>query len=243
MVEIVEVIRRSDQGVTQPFICRDENGRQLWVKGRAWAPRQLVSEWICAELARLWKLPVADYSLVSVSSELIDLSAVREISSLGSGIGFGSVHAEGAVELDYADVEKIDEHLRAEILLFDYWINNGDRVLGSAGGNPNLLWQPHAEQLVIIDHNSAFAHEFSNSEFFQNHVFRDSLTLWSHELRERQHKKLLEFLDCLPDIWRAVPEEWFADDELTGFSAELNRMKNILHRVKENEESFWKVCL
>lgn len=242
MIEIHEVIRRSDQGVTRPFVCRGADGRQLWVKGRAWSPRELAAEWICARLGQRWGLPLADCSLVSVSDDLIRLSAVPEISSLGSGTGFGSVHAEGSVELDYTDIRKVDTGMRAEILLFDYWIQNGDRILGESGGNPNLLWQPHRNQLVIIDHNSAFAADFSSREFFCQHIFYKSLTRWDAGFREKHQKKMLEFLRHLPDILGTVPEEWFVDDDLTGFSAELARMKRILSRIKMEPEEFWGVC-
>lgn len=61
MITIKEVIRRSEQGVTRPFVCRDENANQLWVKGSAWLPKDLVAEWICAQLAQEWGLPVAKY--------------------------------------------------------------------------------------------------------------------------------------------------------------------------------------
>jgi hypothetical protein len=243
MIEINEVIRRSDQGVTRPFVCRDATGRQLWVKGRAWATRELAAEWICARLAHIWGLPLADYSLVSVADDLIRLSAVPEIASLGSGIGFGSFHAEGAAELDYADIQKIDAPLRAEILLFDYWVQNGDRILGEHGGNPNLLWQAHQDRLVVIDHNAAFFNGFYAPEFFRTHIFHDSLVQWDAGFREKHHKKLLEFLDQLPDIWGAIPEEWFADDDLTGFSAELSRMKDVLTRMGNDVDAFWEVCV
>jgi len=33
-IEIVEIIERSNQGMTQPFICRGEDGFVYFVKGR-----------------------------------------------------------------------------------------------------------------------------------------------------------------------------------------------------------------
>jgi hypothetical protein len=71
----------------------------------------------------------------------------------------------------------------------------------------------------------------------KNGLFRDAA------FREKHHKKLLAFLSQLPDIWGSIPEEWFADDDLTGFSAELTRMKKILSRIETNAEEFWGVCL
>jgi len=71
VVEINEVICRSTQGMSQPFICRDESGRKLWVKGSGWRSKELAAEWICAQLASEWGLPLADFSLVSVDDDLI----------------------------------------------------------------------------------------------------------------------------------------------------------------------------
>lgn len=239
MIEINEVIRRSDQGVTHPFVCRDSEGRQIWVKGRAWSSKDLVAEWVAARLGTLWGLPLAEYDLVSVSEDLVRFSALPQISSLGSGIGFGSIHAQGAAELDYADIESISPSLRAEILLFDYWIQNSDRILGSSGGNPNLLWQSHNEQLLVIDHNSAFESDFSESHFFEQHVFHESRLHWDQPFRQEYHKKLLDILGHLPDICSSIPEDWFADDEVTGIYAHFERIRSKLLRVETESDSFW----
>lgn len=244
MIVINEVVRRSNQGVTRPYICRDEIGRQLWVKGRSWSVRELAAEWVCACLARAWGLPLAGFDLVSVSPELVSFSAVPEIASLGSGIGFGSFNAVGAAELDHGDIESIDPELRADILLFDYWVRNGDRILGEKGGNPNLLWIVQESQLVIIDHNMAFETGFSTSDFMRNHVFGESLALWRPEFRELRHKKLLAIVGQLPDILSSVPEEWFRNDDIlsTPLSEELQRVDGILRQVETGPDEFWGVC-
>ncbi len=243
IVEINEVICRSEQGMSRPFICRDEVGNQLWVKGAAWRSKELAAEWICARLAEELALPLAEFSLVSVDEDLICYSAVPEIASLGAGVGFGSFHESGAVEINYTDVAKIEEELRADILLFDYWVQNADRAMGSNGGNPNLLWHADREQVVVIDHNAAFEDGFSKEEFFAKHIFRESLTQWSATFRESRQQKILELLRKLPDIYSLVPESWYVDDDLTGFSVELNRMKDVLMRAEADASHFWEVQL
>jgi len=190
-----------------------------------------------------WGLPLAEFSLVSVADDLIRFGAVPGIASLGAGIGFGSFHEDGAVEINYTDIVKIDKSLRADILLFDYWVHNADRALSANGGNPNLLWHADKEQLVVIDHNAAFEDDFSQADFFKHHIFRDSVAGWGESFRESRQQKILEVLGKFPDICALVPEAWYADNELTGFSAELVRMKQVLNRIKENPNAFWEVSL
>ena len=243
MVEVNEVICRSTQGMSQPFICRDESGRKLWVKGSGWRSKELAAEWICAQLAREWGLPLADFSLVSVDDDLIRYSAISDIASLGAGIGFGSFHEDGAGEVNYLDIPKIDEELRADILLFDYWVQNGDRMLEPCGGNPNLLWHAAPENVVMIDHNGAFEDNFLQVEFFKTHIFRESLAAWGESFRKNRQQKILELLGKLPDICALLPEAWYDDNELTGFSAELARMKQVLSRIEKDPNAFWEVSL
>jgi hypothetical protein len=243
MIKINQVIRRGDQGVSRPYICRDEEGRQLWVKGSAWLAGDLVSEWICAQLALEFGLPIAECDLVMVADELIEHSAISDIASLGAGIGFGSIHASGATELDYGDVEKVNTVLQADVLLFDYWIQNDDRGLGENGGNPNMLWKMPEEQLVLIDHNAAFDNEFSNTVFFENHAFGAVRCLWDEEYCADRQKKLLVILEELPDKLTALPEEWFVDDEIrkSPLREELIRIEDVLRRIEKDPITFWEV--
>jgi len=127
--------------------------------------------------------------------------------------------------VNYLDLPKIDDELRADILLFDYWVQNGDRILEPCGGNPNLLWHAVPENVVMIDHNGAFEDNFSQIEFFKTHIFRESSAVWGESFRQNRQQKILEILGKLPDTCALLPEAWYADDELTGFSAELARMK------------------
>lgn len=243
MIDIKQVIRRSDQGVTQPFICLDENDRQLWVKGSAWLGRDLVAEWLCAQLAEEFELPMAEFDLVSVPDELIEYSAITGIASLGSGIGFASIHVSGAAELDFGDIEKVPAELQADVLLFDYWIHNADRCLGEKGGNPNLLWQVLDGRLIMIDHNCAFDAAFESAQFFENHVFKDAKLLWNKGYRKIREKKLLVILEKLSDKLVEMPEEWFSDDDIrtVPLRAEVERFKSVLRRIEADPKEFWEV--
>ena len=83
-------------------------------------------------------------------------------SILGAGPAFGSLHVENGLSLLPVAVKHVDERLRQKILLFDWWIQNEDRILGETGGH-----------LSVIDHNNAFDSNFNKSSFFRDLVFRE----------------------------------------------------------------------
>lgn len=74
-VEIVEVIRRSEQRITRPFICRGKDGQTYFVEGKFAGPRSLVCEWIAGSLAKRVGLPIAPFTLVDVPEELLELDS------------------------------------------------------------------------------------------------------------------------------------------------------------------------
>lgn len=63
MRRIESIIKVSDQGVSRPFLCRDENGCVRWCKGSHTGFRSLISEWLCACLAREIGLPIPDFEV------------------------------------------------------------------------------------------------------------------------------------------------------------------------------------
>jgi hypothetical protein len=61
---IVEVIGKVKQGYSNPYECLDEDGNSFIVKG---LPRSSqINEWICANLATAFGLPIAEYELVEI---------------------------------------------------------------------------------------------------------------------------------------------------------------------------------
>jgi hypothetical protein len=68
-VEIVEIMGRSEQGVTRPFICRGDDGHVYFVKGRGAGMRSLICEWIAGQLGRRLGLPIAPFEIVEVGPE------------------------------------------------------------------------------------------------------------------------------------------------------------------------------
>lgn len=247
-MRIIEIIDRSSQGITSPFICRAEDGAIYYVKGRHAGYRALCCEWVAGELARLWGLPVAPYAIVEVPSALVRGSVHPDALDLGVGPAFGSRQIEAAVELRWSDVVSgsVRLELCAQILLFDWWVDNPDRT----AGNPNLLWIVHEQQLRVIDHNLAFSsHMMPNGlvNFTNEHIFGADLIADEYLARlepefgigplTQAGIELEQFWEqhrgSLSPIWDALPEEW--TDAAPDFTLESVQIR--LDRIQRS--LFW----
>jgi hypothetical protein len=83
IVEIIEVLRRSAQGMTQPFICRGDNGKVYFVKGKGAGKRSLICEWISGHIALELGIPIAPFCMVSIPKELLDSNHLLDLTDLG----------------------------------------------------------------------------------------------------------------------------------------------------------------
>jgi len=238
MVQIVEIMGRSKQGNTQPFICKGDDEKVYFVKGMGAGRRSQVCEWIAGNLALQCSLPVAPFCLVVVPEELVgDQLSYKD---LGAGLAFGSVR-QISTELNYAGIESIPDDIQRAVLAFDWWVRNEDRTLSESGGNPNLLWSPDREELIVIDHNQAFDPKFAVEEFLNYHVFSMvSHSLFNDVLYRDEFAALFQsVLNSWQAICDTIPEEWFyADAEMT-VSADfsLDAIFNILERC--TQDNFW----
>ncbi len=237
-----EIIRQSYQGVSvKPFLIRADDDQTYFVKGfaRAGGPG-LISEVIAAELAIHLDLPIPPWRIMDIPQALIEFSTVENAHDLAGGPAFASLQIANAADLMWANVDAIPPELRKTMLLFDWWILNGDRNLGEIGGNVNLLLDSKGE-LVVIDHNAAFERTLTLEEFQQYHVFRSLLGA--------EHSNLLARLDYLPRLdaalndWSRItsllPEEWiYRDaDQVDETEPTLQKRLQILERYKE--DLFW----
>lgn len=216
-LQIIEILGRSEQGMTRPFVCRADNNEIYFVKGYGAGRRGLVCEWIGSCLARRFGLPVPQFDVVDVPQELIDLATRDDIGDLAAGPAFGSRRMQ-ITELTISNVCEITVEQQVDVLAFDWWVRNGDRNLSNRGGNPNLFWDVSKEELVVLDHNQAFDKDFSVADFCSLHVFRNvSQTITrdlvtQSQLEARFDQALAEFerfCDTVP------PEWWFVDAEQT----------------------------
>ncbi len=216
-VEIVEVLRRSEQGMTKPFICRGDDGEIYFVKGIGATRRGQICEWIAGKLGLALGIPVAPFTIVEIPEDLLDLDVGLDLTDLGAGPAFGSLRQE-VMELTASTAMEVPEPVQQDVLAFDWWIRNGDRSLTEKGGNPNLFWEPGHRQLVVIDHNQAFDSDFDAKEFLGYHVFSgQQIKVFGDMLRTVEYnQRFLSALDDWHDICHSLPEAWkYSDLEMT----------------------------
>jgi hypothetical protein len=140
MLSVEEVIKRSEQGVLRPFLCRADDGEMYFVKGRGSGYQTMIKEIVAGRIGTMFQLPVPPTTVINVPAELVSDSSFPEIADLGSGPAFASHHVEYAQEFSNINCPSVSAMLRMRTLLFDWWIRNEDRILVNGAGNPNLLW-------------------------------------------------------------------------------------------------------
>lgn len=240
-IEIDEVLRRSEQGATEPYICRGSDGKLYFVKGKGASYDSLVKEWVAGHLARLLGLPIPRFCLVMVPQALYEAGREGSLRDLGSGLLFGSENVENANEMSFINVQHAPVKLKQDIAAFDWWIKNGDRTLTDAGGNPNLLWSETAHRLFVIDHNLAFDEEVTLNSQLESHIFRSSLfeICDQIDLQSHYHARFEEALVDLPQILGDIPERWhYVDDDCTvDINLSVDRVESTLKRHRVT--AFW----
>ena len=238
---IVEILERSEQGQTRPFLCRCEDDRLYYVKGRDAGQRGLLCEWLAGHLGRELGLPLPEFNVVQADQSLIDLHP--EGRDLGSMPAFGSLKVEHTQELTISHLKDIDACLQCDLLVFDWWVKNEDRTLTTLSGNPNLLWNASESRLVVIDHNLAFDPGFSAGGFSETHIFREHIPKIFHDLAERGRyaQRLREALAVWPKACNNAPSEWwFADEERT-VPTDLDSATSLALLNRCANEDFWKL--
>ena len=210
-VVIEEVLGRSTQGMTRPFICRGDDGEIYYVKGFDAGRHSLIAEWVAARLASAFDLPIADYALAEVPVQLVEAKVRADIRDLGSGLVFASRKLANAQELTPTTRDRVPDSVARDVIVFDWWVRNEDRHLTAFGGNPNLLWDVAGEQLVVIDHNRAFDTDFRAEHFLSSHVFADhwNAVFGDHDRRATYRRRMEKAIECLPAARDSIPEAWW----------------------------------
>lgn len=119
-IEIVEIIGRSEQGITKPFICRGDDGQVYFVKGRGAGRRSLICEWVAGQLGRRLGLPIAHFEIVQVPQELLSIAMRDDLVELGAGKAFGSRKVP-VVELTASHLDDVPGEVQRDVLAFDWW--------------------------------------------------------------------------------------------------------------------------
>jgi len=232
--EVMEIVRPTVSGMTQPFQCRLEDDQLYAVKGRGALHRGLICEVYSAFLGRFLGLPIPDFAIASMSRRLLEShndTLVR--SSVGHGMVFASSWQEPVDVVTMPILNSIDRYLLATIYVFDHWIMNGDRTLTEDGGNVNLLIRLNDRSLIVIDHNLAFSESYDRHEL-ELHACRQA---WL-DLRKDYNftRRLLEKMKSAPEwissLLEQLPEEWTEDNSKFG-----SKVLSILNRV--NYREFW----
>jgi len=241
---INEILGRSEQGMTRPFICRAGFYGTYFVKGAYAGKRSLCCEWVAHRLAHL-ALPNAPlglpiFKMAEVPVELIKGSGRADIIELGEGLVFASHRIDRAQELTWSSAQGWPEDTMALLLLIDLWVQNEDRSLSALGGNPNLLveqipslpkddpegalWadQPRRETLWVFDFNLAFDENFSRQRFFDAHVFGNMLKIWPEGFRDRMEPQLIKAISEVRAIFDELPLEWLYVDSDNSLPVQLD---------------------
>lgn len=206
MKMIEEVIGKAPQGLSNPYVCRTEDGLLYYVKG---LPRSSqVREWVCARLATLFGLPIAEYEILDLPEELYEQLDPEAQQSLGCGPVFASLELPCPSWFEgHSMCDSLDEAQMLDIFIFDLWVQNADRTID----NTNLLFS--GNDLRVIDHNNAFDNDYS-AESSRGHIFYDHVChrLGGWVFRTEIEAKLEEVLTDWGEVMDSIPEEWHYSD-------------------------------
>lgn len=76
-IQIIEITRQASQGRSEPYLCVGEDGLNYYVKGRQSGLPTRINEWICAHLGRAIGLPIPDFRLAEITSELLGVTSAK----------------------------------------------------------------------------------------------------------------------------------------------------------------------
>ncbi|MCW7555950.1 hypothetical protein NX722_25640 [Endozoicomonas gorgoniicola] len=237
LVQIEEVLTELKQGYSGVFRCLGADQQYYYVKGHNVGRDDQAREWICGKLAQAFGLPIADFCLAEID-ECLHQYLPDSMKKIGSGVCFASREVKHAEWLQPNLIaHKVSAELQSDLLVFDWWVKNGDRNYG----NPNLLWVSNEEKLAVIDHNLAFDSEVTEESFFEHHIFSEAkhriFTDLAHiaEYRDKIAQAISEFqpaVDVIKEVW-----PWRDLEETRPFELDSAALLAILEEYKNND--FW----
>ena len=225
---IRQILRISDQGVSRPYQCLDEQGNMRWCKGNHTGLRSLMCEWVCGRIGRALGLPVPPCDILKLDFRMFDDWRkckgvdLPQLVTEANPYVFGSVHVADAKDVFDIDVDlsQDDPLLLAKIYLFDELVHNTDRT----EYNTNLLSNAGVH---VIDHNNAFDPSFEPVSFFREHALRRFRTDAASEAVEAFAAEARTVLTeaFLDEVWTEMPAEW---TESGGAILSLDEIKGVL---------------
>ncbi len=237
IIAVVEVIGPAQQGLSQPLLCRGEDGQHYYVKGQQTNRASLWSEWICAHLGQALGLPLAPFALLQLDEALVR-ELPRDWQAVGSLPAFGSCEQRHVTWLEPGIRHKVAPQLQRQLLAFDWWVRNPDRL----HGNTNLLWSVEREALVVIDHNLAFSSCFDAVEFSTQHVFAEQWSLLTGDLVEQAHHAqwLHSALGAATQAMATAPEEWLWENSEFDIPARFDTAQALRLLERCATADFWR---
>lgn len=237
MLEIVEITGLSDQGKSKPYLCRAEDEKLYYVKGQNAPSSARCREWIVGNLAKAFGLPVPPFCLVNVSPELL-AETRSEWQNIGSGVAFASTKEEGIQWFELGFVDSVEQKLRQDLVMFDWWVRNQDRE----ENNTNLLWRGISKSLLVIDFDASFEPSFFPTFFQSYHVFAKDWAVVSSDclLRVDYEKRFSEALAVLELACDNLPSGWMKGNISSDGELSLDEVRTILKRC-ETKDQIWSV--
>lgn len=210
-IPIVSISGRAEKGASRPFFCEGDDGHFYFVKRDNVSAGQLVTEYVISRLAEECGLPVAPVRLLEIPEDLVRYAVIDHVEEFQPGIAFGSQRVQFADEVRPSHLRQIDDETKLRCLCFDWWTRNSDRRLDLLGGDPNLLWDPTLQSVILHDHDGCLDPDFDEGEFKREHAFRDVRPFLEKPFFEKWRTKFESSIYNLGSIWGEVPEEWLLD--------------------------------
>ena len=234
-MDVIELIQRTEQGMTSPWIARLDDNLLYYIKGQQALCRGLVIELLCAELGVLLGLPVPPYKVAYLDPSLLKYNqeAFKDFDGEIYEV-FASRQVEEFQEIKYSEIANVSEAEAKLLFFFDYLIQNEDRTLGRLGGNPNLLFNSLTNEIAVIDHNLGFDINFNFDSYKEHHIFS---SLWYCPQRDLHlipelRAKLPNLIQQLRAYVDDIPQEWLENQPKL-----IEEIFNRLELYKEDD--FW----
>ena len=212
MRKIINIAGRAATGRSRPFLCDSDDGKSWFVKRDNLDWDSLVREFVISRLGEEYGLPVAPVSLLEIPSILAKQVVLKNAHEFQPGIAFGSQRVPFADDLRDSHLRLISDEDKIRCLCFDWWTRNDDRKLDILGGDPNLLWDPVMQSLVVIDHDRTLDPDFDDANFFREHAFKNVRPFIERDHLEKLRTSFESAIYSLDKIWAEIPEEWLKNE-------------------------------
>jgi hypothetical protein len=155
-VHALSHIKSIGQGWTLPHLFYCDDGLKYVVKlmNNRQGMGVLANEFIAFRLAKLLNLPAAEYKIVYISRNLVEMFPTLKRLDVPEGPHIGCLFAEQGITLNHKVDLSACKNIKtmAGMIVFDHWIKNWDRHVTGA----NHLFLKDTKQLLLIDHSNAF---------------------------------------------------------------------------------------